>query len=93
VDFAIIGETHSRVLLPARATSVGIMIPCPLTAWLIGSAPVVQVPAILSSPIVLGRSMAIRIWLFSTRLVPLIAYFAIIGNIAARHWLKTAWQR
>ena len=84
-DFAIIGETNSRVLLQAKATSVGTMTPCPLTVWLIGSALVAQEPAIPNLPIAMVQNMAIKTWLFSTRLVPLTAYFAKIGNTAARH--------
>jgi hypothetical protein len=64
-------------------TSVGIMTLCPLIAWQIGFAPVGQELAILSLPIQMELSMAIKIWPFSTRLVPSIAYFARIGIIGA----------
>ena len=62
--------------------SVGIMMPCPLTAWLIGSVPVELGLVTPSLPTLEQLNMATKTWLSSIKPVPLIASSARTGTIA-----------
>jgi len=64
--------------------SVGIMMPCPLTAWLIGPVPVALGLGTPGLPILRALNMVTKTWLSSIKLVPLIASSARTGTIATQ---------
>lgn len=83
-DYAPTKRVNSRGPRRGRATSVGIMIRYPPTAWPIGSVPVEPGLVTINLPTPKALSMVTRIWLSSIKPVPLIASSVRTGTIATQ---------